>query len=92
MRLSLSESVRHKYSPTEAALFALIAKSKKPLTLNDLALAHYAPGSFPLNWQPILRVTLTQLVKKMEANKEKLRVEKIKTPGEKALTYTLKKA
>lgn len=91
MRLRLSDSPRNRYSPAEASLFDVIASSKKPLRLLDAALSHYAPGPLPLNWQPIVRVTLNQLMKKMALNKEPMIIEKIKTAGEKELTYKLKR-
>lgn len=91
MRLRLSEEPKTRYSLTEASLFQVLASSKKPLSLNDLALEHYAPEPLPLNWQPIVRVTLSQLMKKMELNGEPWRIEKIKTQGEKELTYQLKR-
>lgn len=91
MRSRLSKEPRNKYSPAEVSLFEVLASFKKPINLNDLALGHYAPGPLPFNWQPIIRVTLNQLMKKMELNKEPMRIERIKTQGEKTLTYQLKR-
>lgn len=91
MRLKLSENPKNKYSPAERSLFQILASNKFNLNLQALALEHYAPGPLPLNWQPIVRVTLNQLMKKMELNKEAWRIEKIKTPGEKELKYQIVK-
>lgn len=92
MRSRLSKEPMVKYSPAEASLFEVVVRGgKKPLTLNDVALEHYAPGPLPLNWQPIVRVTLNQLMKKMKLNKEACMIKKIKTPGEKALTYQIER-
>lgn len=91
MRSKLSDNPRNKYSSAEVSLFQVIASYRAPITLGDLALEHYAPGPMPLNWQPIVRVTLNQLMKKMELNKEPMRIDKIKTPGEKELKYQLKR-
>lgn len=91
MRSKLSKEPRNKYSPAELSLFQILAANKYNLNLQALALGHYAPGSLPLNWQPIVRVTLNQLMKKMELNKEFWRIVKIKTPGEKELKYQIMK-
>lgn len=91
MRSKLSEKPRNKYSPTETMLFQILASYKKPMTLNELALGFYTPEPLPFNWQPIMRVTLNQLMKKMALNKELWLIEKIKTAGEKELTYKLKR-
>lgn len=91
MRSKLQSEPRNKYSPAELSLFQIIASCKTPITLGDLALVHYSPGPLPLNWQPIVRVTLNQLMKKMELNKEPERIAKIKTPGERELKYQIVK-
>lgn len=91
MLSKLSENPRTKYSPAELSLFQILAKCKKPIKLGALALGHYAPGPLPFNYQPIVRVTLNQLMKKMDLNKEAWCINKIKTPGEKELTYQIKK-
>ncbi len=90
MRSKLSDTPRNKYSPAESSLFEVLASCKKqPITLGRLALGHYAPGPRPLNWRPIVRVTLGQLMKKMDLNKELWRINKIKTPGEKEIQYQI---
>jgi hypothetical protein len=89
LRFKLSDNPRNRYSPAELSLFEELASSKHNLNLQSLALGHYAPGPLPFNWQPIVRVTLNQLMKKMELNKEPVRIEKIKTHGERELKYQL---
>jgi hypothetical protein len=75
------EKVKLKYSDSERRLLDLIPTDGRQITTEQLAAKRYARGDVPFNSRAIVTATLTQLMRKVDRNRENFRIIKGKRRG-----------
>jgi hypothetical protein len=70
-----------KYSDAEQKLLNLIPTNGKSITTEELAEKRYAREEVPFNSRAIVLATLSQLMRKVDNNKENFRIRKGKRRG-----------
>jgi hypothetical protein len=70
-----------RYSEAEQKLLDLIPVNGRPITTEELADKRYASEEVPFNSRAIVLATLSQLMRKVDKNKENFRIRKGKRRG-----------
>ena len=69
------------YSEAEQKLLDLIPTNGRKITTEELTNKRYTEEEMPFNGQAIVRATLAQLMRKVDANRESFRIRKGKRRG-----------
>jgi hypothetical protein len=70
-----------RYSEAEQKLLDLIPTNGKMITTEELAAKRYSREEVPFNSRAIVLATLTQLIRKVDANRENFKIRKGKRRG-----------
>jgi hypothetical protein len=70
-----------KYSESEQKLLNLIPKNGNTITTEELTKKRYRSEEIPFNSRAIIGATLTQLIRKVDRNKENFRIRKGRRRG-----------
>lgn len=79
--MNKQEKFKIKYSDSEQKLLDLIPTNGSPITTKQLADKRYAAEDVPFNSSAIVLATLTQLMRKVDRNRENFRIRKGKRRG-----------
>jgi hypothetical protein len=79
METAMAHKLR--YSEAEQKLLDLIPTNGKMITTEELALKRYSHEEVPFNSRAIVLATLTQLIRKVDANRENFKIRKGKRRG-----------
>jgi hypothetical protein len=79
--MNKQEKLKIKYSDSEQRLLDLIPLNGTSITTEQLAEKRYANEEVPFNSRAIVNATLTQLMRKVDRNKENFKIRKGKRRG-----------
>jgi hypothetical protein len=79
--MNKQEKLKIKYSDSERRLLDLIPLNGTAITTEQLAEKRYAHEEVPFNSRAIVNATLTQLMRKVDRNKENYKIRKGKRRG-----------
>jgi len=75
------------YSPTEKSLLALLPTGGKAISSEELVDRHYEGDDKPFNARQSIVTAMTNLIKKVEHNREPFRIVKAKRSGPYPMEY-----
>jgi hypothetical protein len=79
--MNKQEKFKMKYSDSEQRLLNLIPTDGRQITTEQLAAKRYAKEEVPFNSRAIVNATLTQLMRKVDINRENFKIRKGKRRG-----------
>jgi hypothetical protein len=77
----MKEDKKMKYSNSEQKLLNLIPTDGTPISTEELAIKRYEGEKVPFNSRGIVLATLSQLMRKVDHNKENFRIRKGRRMG-----------
>lgn len=79
--MDMTAATKIPYSDGEQKLLDLIPKNGSRINTEEITLKRYAKEGEPFNARAIIRATLTQLIRKVDQNREPFRIRKGKRSG-----------